>query len=98
MTKKEQNAKLGQIISRAWADAAFKQRLLADATTVFKEEGLPVPDGIEVKVVENSDSIHHLVIPQQPANKELSTDDLLSMSGGIMICPYEPCGHDQYRC
>lgn len=98
MTKEEQNKKLGQIISRAWVDAAFKQRLLADATAVFQAEGLPTPDGIEIKFVENTDSVHHFVIPRQPAGKELSTDELLSMAGGKTICPYEQCGHDQNRC
>jgi len=81
MTNEEQGQKMGQIIAKAWTDEAFKQRLLANATAVLKEEGVAVPDGMTVKAVENSEKIFHLVIPPKQAG-ELSEAELASAVGG----------------
>jgi len=81
MTNEEQGQKLGQIIAKAWADQVFKQRLLADATTVLKEEGLSVPEGMTVKAVENTDKIFHMVIPTCPQG-QLTEEQLDAVSAG----------------
>jgi hypothetical protein len=52
-----------QLVARAWADPAFKARLLADPAAVLKENGLEVPPGVEIKVVEDSDKVRHLPMP-----------------------------------
>ena len=57
----------GRIVARAWRDPAFKARLLADPHGALKEAGVDVPAGVTVKVVEDSDSHVHLVLP--PADK-----------------------------
>lgn len=82
MDKEEQKKKMEHIITKAWADEAFKQRLLADATAVLKEEGVPVPEGIVVKAVEDTDAVFHMVLPQKPAGRELSEDELSHMAAG----------------
>jgi len=38
----------GKITAKAWEDPAFKDRLLASPTEVFREEGLPIPEGTEI--------------------------------------------------
>lgn len=86
MTKEEQSKKLGQIISKAWEDEAFKRRLLANATEVLKEEGVTVPEGLKIKVIENSEKTYHVVIPLKPESKALSVQELYSMSGGAVDC------------
>ena len=91
MTKKEQGKKLGQIIKRAWEDELFKRRLLDDANAVFKDEGLVVPDGIKVKVVENTEKIYHIVIPANCPDNILLDEALSQISaGGIWVTP---CGN-----
>ena len=45
----------GQLVARAWADPAFKAKLLADPAGVLKENGLTPPAGKQFKVVENTD-------------------------------------------
>ena len=35
-------------------------------TTVLKENGIPVPAGVAVKAVENSDTVVHLTLPAKP--------------------------------
>jgi Nitrile hydratase, alpha chain len=72
----------GQVVAKAWADAAFKQRLLADPHAVLKEHGLEVPRGLQVKVVENTDSVRHLILPTKPSSDELSEEALGVVAGG----------------
>lgn len=46
MNKDEQD-KIDGVIAKAWADADFKRRLLADATTMLKAAGVQPPVGYE---------------------------------------------------
>ncbi|MEA3394315.1 MAG: NHLP leader peptide family RiPP precursor [Pseudomonadota bacterium] len=71
---------LGRIIARCWADAAFKTRLLADPVAVLQAEGLPVPQGVALRAVEDTAQTVHLVIPARPA--ELSDEMLDGLAGG----------------
>ena len=48
-----------RVIARAWADPAFKQRLLADGTAAIAELGY---GGDTILVVENTAEIHNLVV------------------------------------
>jgi hypothetical protein len=84
-SKKEQideYAKItGQVVAKAWADDAFKARLLADPATVLREEGVPVPTYAELRAVENTDKVFYLVLPQAPS-EDLSDEQLNQVSGG----------------
>ncbi len=70
----------GQLVARAWRDPAFKQRLLADPAAVLREQGIAVPASQQVRVVENTDQVIHLVLPQKP--RDLSDDQLDAVAGG----------------
>ena len=51
-----------RLVARAWLDAEFKQRLLADAREAALEIGLdPGPSPIVV-ALENTDDVHHMVV------------------------------------
>jgi hypothetical protein len=69
-----------KIVTRCWEDEAFKQQLMADPNGVLKAEGAPVPEGITVKVVEDTDRLVHLVIPNRRA--ELSDAAIDAVAGG----------------
>jgi len=69
-----------QLIAKCWADEAFKQRLLADPAGTLKAEGIEVPEGVRVQVVENTAHVITLVIPEQP--KDLSDEALAGAAGG----------------
>src|SRR5262249_17491172 len=75
-------AKWGDLVSRAGADDALKKRLLADPAAVLKEHGLIVPAGVTVKVVENTDKLIHLTLPQPPSAVELTEEELQAVAGG----------------
>jgi hypothetical protein len=86
----EENAKVGgRIIAKAWADEAFKARLLADPAAVLKAEGVEVPAGVTLNVVENTAAAYTLVLPARPT--DLSDEDLDATSGGAILC-FIPCG------
>ncbi len=44
----------GKIIARAWRDPEFKARLVADPKTVCRENGLDLPDEMNLAVLEQA--------------------------------------------
>ena len=76
----DQTRQYQQIIAKCWADAAFKQQLIADPAGTLKQEGMAVPEGMTIQVVENTDNVFHLVIPPKPDG--LADDELDSVAGG----------------
>ncbi|MGH8973504.1 MAG: nitrile hydratase subunit alpha, partial [Acidimicrobiia bacterium] len=54
-----------RIIARAWVDAAFRARLLAVANAAIEELGFSMSSGPRpqlLQVVENTESVHNLVV------------------------------------
>ncbi|HEU4840945.1 MAG TPA: nitrile hydratase subunit alpha [Ilumatobacteraceae bacterium] len=51
-----------RVVARAWVDPAFKERLLADGTVAMAELGIAGAEGDNVRVVENTDGVHNLVV------------------------------------
>ena len=51
-----------RVVARAWLDAAFKERLLADATAAIAELGFGGPQGERVVAVENTPGAHNVVV------------------------------------
>jgi|APSaa5957512622_1039677.scaffolds.fasta_scaffold17694_4 hypothetical protein len=72
-----------QMIQKAWSDTAFKNRLLANPKDVFKENGVDIPDGQEINIVENTVKLSHFVLPRPP-DGELSESDLKAVAGGFL--------------
>lgn len=51
-----------RLVARAWIDPEFKERLLADARAAALELGLDPGSSPVVLAVENTESVHHLVV------------------------------------
>jgi nitrile hydratase len=51
-----------RIVARAWADPAFKERLLADPATAVAELGMPGISGDHVVMVENRPGVHNMIV------------------------------------
>ena len=86
----ESRTALNRLFAACWKDEALKARFLSDPKAVMKEFDLDVPDGIDVKVVENADDCVHITLPVRPASSgELSDDELSSAAGGLGVadCP-----------
>jgi len=73
----------GQLVAKVWADPQLKARLLSDPKAVLQEQGLPVPPGMQIRVVENTEQVIHLPLPAKPSKEELSEEDLAQVAGGI---------------
>ena len=82
MDDQQINGAKSRIISRAWDDPEYKARLLSDPASVLVEAGHAVPDGVEVRVVENTDVVRNIVLRLPPAAGELSDDALRSVTAG----------------
>jgi len=74
--------KWASIVAQAWADEKFKKRLLSDPAGVLKEKGLSVGPGVGVKVVEDTDEVAHLTLPQKPDSDELAGELERIAAGG----------------
>src|SRR6476659_7604148 len=51
-----------RVVARAWADPAYKQRLLTDATAAIAELGYTGAQGEHMIAVENTPKLHNLVV------------------------------------
>lgn len=54
-----------RVVARAWADPAFRDRLLADGTTAVEELGFRMTGGVRPQalvVIENTDSVHNVIV------------------------------------
>ena len=84
MDREEMDKKMGKVIAKAWADAEFKARLLANPAETLQAEGIETPAGVKLNVVENTNEQLYVVIPQAP--HKLSDEDLDSVAGGFCAC------------
>jgi hypothetical protein len=82
----EAENKWAQVVARAWADDAFRKRLLTQTAAVLGEAGLVPPEGTQFKVVENTERLIHLVLPRAPGEGELSEETLQAITGGADFC------------
>src|SRR5689334_2209106 len=51
-----------KVVAKAWTDAAYRERLMADATDAIAELGFMGRQGEHMVAVENTDEVHNLVV------------------------------------
>ena len=80
----EQKNQLASLFAACWKDEALKARFMSDPKAVLAEYDMDVPDGMDVKVVENADNCVHITMPADPTgSKELSDEELSNAAGGF---------------
>jgi len=89
MNQEAQSNQIDSILAKCWADESFKQKLLADPAMTLKAEGVEIPAGYTVRVLENTDKIINYVLPPNP-NAELSDAELEAVAGGKANFPHVP--------
>ncbi len=89
MDQNEFQKAYGKLVAKSWSDDEFKAELLSDPMKVFKENGIEVPDGIEIRMVENTAATTHFILPPTPGD-ELTDEQLERASGGLM-CDTQDC-------
>jgi hypothetical protein len=78
-------ASYGKVVAKAWVDAAYKAKLLADPASVLAEAGVEVPAGVTVKVVEDTSDTVHLILPPAPPEDELTDEALDKVAAGVSM-------------
>lgn len=68
-----------RIVAKAWADDNFRSRLLSDPAAVLAENGVELPSGTQVRVLEDTDAVRHFTLPPPPTDE--LTDEDLTLSG-----------------
>lgn len=51
-----------KVVAKAWVDEQYRQRLLAEGTSAICELGFKGPQGEHIVVVENTDTVHNVVV------------------------------------
>jgi hypothetical protein len=82
----EQKNQLATLFAACWKDEALKARFMADPKAVLAEYDMDVPDGMDVKVVENADNCVHITMPAPPSDHlQLSDEELSNAAGGNFL-------------
>jgi len=84
---------LTELFAACWKDEALKARFMNDPKAVLAEYGMPVPDGMDVKVVENADNCVHITMPAAPAGYHGLSDEELSAAAGGSACCFHMSGN-----
>jgi hypothetical protein len=80
----EERKSMTDLFAACWKDDALKARFMSDPKAVLAEYGVPIPDGMDINVVENNDNCVHITMPAKPPMAEnLSDTDLSAAAGGI---------------
>jgi hypothetical protein len=83
-----------KLVAKAWKDEAFAQELRTDPKAAVERElatvrpGAKLPEGVDVKVVEETPTTLYLVVPPGPRRAEsgeLSDEELERAAGGFDI-------------
>jgi hypothetical protein len=85
MSADQQVSQWGQIVTKASQDDNFRKRLLAEPATTMQEFGFKLPDGVQLRVLENTDEVVYLTLPAKPREGELSDADLEGVAGGLVV-------------
>ena len=89
----ERNA-LTELLASCLKDDSLKARLMSNPRDVLAENGIAVPDGVNINVVENTDTNVNIVIPRAPgAALTLSDAELSHAAAGC-----DNTSMDSYSC
>ena len=95
----EKKNQLASLFAACWKDEALKARLMADPKAVLAQHGMDVPDGMDVKVVENAANCVYITMPAAPVGHlTLSDEELRDAAGGGRLISTEPWKECQATC
>jgi len=77
-------------VSRLLSDSNLRSRMLAEPARVLEEQGISVPSGAELRVVEDSADVCHVILPPSP-NTTLADSSMEAVAGGAStLLPLPP--------
>jgi len=81
MKKPAQNL-VPTVVRKALQDATFRRNLMANSKAAIRSLGVSLPEGVEIKVVEETPSRWYLVLPA-PGGSEIPDEQLDAVAGGL---------------
>lgn len=66
MNKEEHSKAISRIVAKCWMDDSFKKRFVEDPAAVLKDEGITVPDGVKIRVLEDTSDQRSIILPAKP--------------------------------
>lgn len=72
----EIKAKFVELVNKAATNPTFKKTLQQNVKKVLEECGVVIDPSITIKVVENNDNTHHIIVPKQPVSQERQLSNL----------------------
>jgi hypothetical protein len=76
MKHDEEAWRIEHIVLKALSDETFRQQLLSDPATSLRAQGVPIPQGVEVRILEDTENVRYLVLPVKPPSEELMEEQL----------------------
>lgn len=80
MAENNVHSRLNQLMAKTLSDEILKAQLIENPRATLNAEGIKVPANMGIQVLENTDKVFHLVLPQ--TTSELSDEDLDHVVGG----------------
>jgi hypothetical protein len=63
-----------KIITHAWKDSRFREKLLTDPEKALREINCPIPANVKIKVIEETEGQWTLFLPKSPADVQRLSD------------------------
>jgi hypothetical protein len=82
-----QNPLFDELLLDVYSDTELKRRFINDPASLLRERGVEVPDGVELRVLEDSPTVRHIVLPHFHHGTPASTEELASRKSKIVIPP-----------
>ena len=80
---------LTQILTDLYSDADLMARFKADPRAVLLEKGATPPEGVELRVVENTANLNYIILPYLDEDTPLTTEELEKrLSKSAPMYPY----------
>lgn len=88
MNREEFQRAYANLVIRAWSDAAFsdaafKERFISDPRAVFEEHGIKVPQGVDIRIIENNAQLTNFIFPTKP---NWDCGDVVCGVEGLCLC------------
>ena len=80
---------LAELKAKSLEDVEFRKKLIDNPKGVLKDAGVDIPEGGEIKFVENTANVNYIVLPYAPKSGKLSDDDLEAVAGGGSAVGYQ---------
>ena len=84
--------KYGEFMARVQGDPELRARVFAAPTDVLAEQGFGIPREVEIRVVEDSAEVWHVILPPSP-NAALSDAGMEAVAGGTPHGDRLPIGY-----